>query len=259
MRPMIPLSAVALVLIMTCAAHADVQISSETVNASTGKTSSMNMYLTADRMKMDLGTTEMIYNDDTGTVYNVMKDRHTYMVLDPATQQRMAAMMSGMQDKLRQQMAAMPEAQRKQLEARMGAMTQPKPDSPYVKTGESKTVGSWSCQVFRKTLGSGSTIDACFAPLSTIGLTRDDLAVFKKLAVRMQQTMPTAGAMGGLDFDKLRQEVGFEGFPVQTVTSMNGTPRTTSTMKSVQHLTLPADTFDLPTGYTRQEMPGLGK
>jgi hypothetical protein len=257
---MIPLSAVALGLMMTCAAHADVQISSDSINAGTGKTNSVNMYLAADRMKMDMGTTEMIYIDDIGTVYTVMKDRHQYMVLDPATQQRMAAMMSGMQDKLRQQMAAMPEAQRKQMEARgMGAAMQPKPDSAYVKTGEGKTVGSWSCQVFRKTLGSGSTIDACFAALSTVGLTQDDLAVLRKLAQRMQKTLPTAGAMGSMDFDRQTQEIGFEGFPVQTVTSMNGAPSTTSTMTSVQHLTLPADTFEVPAGYTRQEMPGLGK
>jgi hypothetical protein len=40
---------------------------------------------------------------------------------------------------------------------------------------------------------------------------------------------------------------------------MNGAPRTTSTMKSVQHLTLPAETFEVPAGYTKQEMPGLGQ
>jgi hypothetical protein len=256
---MIPLSAVVLGLMMKCAAHADVQISSESINAGTGKTGSMNMYLAADRLKMDMGTTEMIYRDDTGTVYTVMKEQHQYMVLDPAAQQRMAAMMAGMQDKLRQQMEAMPEAQRKQMEARMGAMTPPKPDSSYVKTGQGKTVGSWSCQVFRKTLGSGSTIDACFAPLGTIGLTRDDLAILRKLGQRMQKTMPMTGGMNSIDFDSQTQQIGFEGYPVQTVTSMNGAPRTTSTMTSVEHLTLPADTFELPAGYTRQEMPGLGK
>ena len=256
MRPMIPLSAVALGLMMTSAAHADVKISSESINARDGKTSPVTMYFAADRLKMDMDTTEMIYRDDTGTIYTVMKRQRQYMVMDPATQQRMAAMMSGM----RQQMQSLPEAQRKQIEARgMPGVTQPPPDSPYVKTGQSKVVGSWSCQVFHKSLGNGSTVDACFAPLGTIGLTRDDLAVLRKLSERMQKMIPTAGAMGGMDFDRQAREVGFEGFPVQTETTVNGAQRTTSTLKSVEHLALPADMFEVPAGYAKQEMPGLGR
>jgi len=256
MRPMIPLSAVALGLMMTSAAHADVKISSESINARDGKTSPVTMYFTADRLKMDMDTMAMIYRDDTGTIYTVMKRQRQYMVMDPATQQRMAAMMSGM----RQQMQSLPEAQRKQIEARgMPGVTQPPPDSPYVKTGQSKVVGSWSCQVFHKSLGNGSTVDACFAPLGTIGLTRDDLAVLRKLSERMQKMIPTAGAMGGMDFDRQAREVGFEGFPVQTETTINGAQRTTSTLKSVEHLALPADMFEVPAGYAKQEMPGLGR
>lgn len=256
MRPMIPLSAMALGLMLTSAAHADVKISSESIDAKDGKTSPVTMYFTADRLKMDMDTTEMIYRDDTGTIYTVMKRQHQYMVLDSATQQRMAAMMSGM----RQQMQSLPEAQRRQIEARgMPGVTQPPPDAPYVKTGQSKVVGSWSCQVFHKSLGNGTTVDACFAPLGTIGLTRDDLVVLRKLSERMQKTMPTAGAMGGMDFDRQAREVGFEGFPVQTETTLNGAQRTTSTLKSVEHLSLPADTFEVPAGYTKQEMPGLGR
>jgi hypothetical protein len=260
MHRMIPLSALALGLMMTSAARADVQISSESINATTGKTSPMTMSFTADRLKMDTGAIAVIYRGDTGTIYNVMKDRHQYMAIDSAAQQRMSATMSAMQQQMRQQLQSLPEAQRKMVEARgMPGTAQPPPDSPYVKTGQTKMVGSWSCQVFHKTLEGGMMVDACFAPVSTVGLTRDDMTVLRKLTERMQKAMPTVGAMNDMNFDKQVQEIGFEGFPVATVTSLNGAPRTTSTMKSVQHLTLPADTFDLPAGYTRQDMPGIGK
>jgi hypothetical protein len=260
MRALIPLSAVALGLMVVSTARADVLISSESITAADGKTSTADMYFAADRLKMDMDKTEVIYRDDTGTIYNVMKDQHQYVALDPATQQRMAATMSAMQEQMRQRMQSMPEAQRKQMEASgVGAAMQPKPTSPYVKTDQSKTVGAWPCQVFRKTLGGGMTVDSCFATLSTIGITRNDLAVVKKLMERMQKAMPMAGAMNSMDFDKQTQEIGFEGFPVETVTSVNGAPHTTSTVKSVQHLSLPAETFELPAGYTKQEVPGFGK
>jgi hypothetical protein len=257
MRPIIPLLAIALGITAASAAQAEVQISSETFNAASGKTSQINMYIAADRLKMDMENMAVIYRDDTGTVYNVMKDRHQYMAFDQATQQRMAAMMSAMKDQMRQQMQSMPEAQRKQMEASgMAGMAAPKPDGPYKKTGQSKVVGAWSCQVFRKLLGSGMTVDSCFAPVSAIGLTHGDLTALKALTERMRKAMPQSAQTNSMDIDAQTQEIGFEGFPVETVISANGTLRTTSTMKSVQHLSLPADTFEIPAGYTRREMPG---
>ena len=49
-----------------------------------------------------------------------MKDQHKYIAFDQATQQRMGAMMSAMQDQMRQRMQSLPEAQRKQMEAALG-------------------------------------------------------------------------------------------------------------------------------------------
>jgi hypothetical protein len=257
MRPIIPLLAMALGIVAASAAQAEVQISGETFNAASGETVHTTMYFAADRLKIDTEKTAVIYRDDTGTIYNVMKDRRQYMVLDPAAQQRMAAMMSATQDRMRQQMQSMPEAQRKQMEASgMAGLAAPKPNSPYKKTGQSKVVGPWSCQVFRKLLGSGMTVDSCFAPISAVGLTHDDLVALKALTERMRKAMPQSAQMNSMDPDAQTQEIGFEGFPVETVISADGTPRTTSTMKAVQHLSLPADTFEVPAGYTRQEMPG---
>jgi hypothetical protein len=260
MRPVIPLLAVILGVAAAGAARAEVQISAETVNAATGKASPMNMYIAADRLKMDTDKMAVIYRDDTGTIYTVMKERRQYIALDPATMQRMAEMMAAMQDRMRQQMQSMPEGQRKQMEANgMPGAAPAKPDGPYQKTGQSKVVGGWSCQVFRKVLGSGATVDSCFAPVDAVGLTHADLATLKGLTERMRKAMPQMAQMNSMDLNAQTQEIGFEGFPVETVVSSDGRPRTTTVMKTVQHLSLPADTFEVPAGYTRQEMPGPGR
>ncbi len=264
MRPMFLLSALVLGCVVATAggAHAEVQISAETFNAGKGETTPTTMSFSADRLKMDLDKMAIIYRADTGTVFNVMKDQHKYFVLDPAAQQRMAAKMSEMQEQLRQRMASMPEAQRKQMEAAMGKVGMPesKPAAaPYETTGKCKTVGAWSCQVFRKSLSNGMTIESCFAPLSAVGLTHDDLAALKSLTERMQKTMPKFGDMNSFSGDAQTKEIGFEGFPVETIMLADGAARTTSTVKSIQHVSLPADTFELPAGYAKQEMPGFGK
>ena len=51
-------------------------------------------YFAADRLKMDMGSIAVIYRADTGAVFNIMKDQKKYIAFDPATQQRMGAMMS---------------------------------------------------------------------------------------------------------------------------------------------------------------------
>lgn len=258
-------------LVLACAAasaggaRAEVQISMET--AANGKVTPMTVYFAADRLKMDMGPMAVLYRADSGTVFNIMKDQKKYMALDAAAQQRMGAAMSAMQEQMKERLKSLPEAQRKQVEAMMakaGAQAQ-KPDaaaapaSPYQKTGQSKTVGAWSCQVFRKTLAGGVTIDACFAPLSAVGLTHDDLAAFKGLMEKMRKSLPKSGQMNGLNLEAQTQEIGFEGFPVETVTLLPNAPQMTSTVKAIQHVSLPAETFELPAGYVKQEMPEFGR
>ncbi len=241
MRKMIWLSA----LVLGCAAataggaNAEVQISMET--SANGKSTPMTLYFAADRLKMDMGSMAVLYRADTGAVFNIMKDEKKYLAFDPATQQRMGAMMSAMQEQMKQRMQSLPEAQRKQMEAAMAksGMQEPKPDlapkpsSAYEKTGQSKTIGAWSCQVFRKSLAGGVTIDSCFAPLSAIGLKHEDLVAFKGLMERMRKTLPKSGDMNSLNLNDQTQEIGFEGFPVETVTFAHGAPQITSTVTSI--------------------------
>lgn len=258
-------------LVLGCAAasaggaHAEVQISMETFAG--GKITPTTLYFAADRLKMDMGSIAVLYRADAGAVFNLMKDQKKYMTFDATTQQRMAAMMSQMQEQMKQRMKALPEAQRNRMEAAMAKAgmpgqkpdAAPAPDAAYVKTGQSKTVGAWSCQVFRKTLAGGATLDSCFAPLAAVGLTHDDLAGFRGLMEGMRKSLPKSGEMNGLNLSDQTKEIGFEGFPVETVTSPQGAPQMTSTVKSIQHVSLPADTFELPAGYTKQEMPDFGR
>ena len=51
-------------------------------------------------------------------------------------------------------------------------------------------------------------------------------------------------------------EEGFSG-TVETVVYVNGKAAMTRTVRSVEHAPLPPDTFDIPAGYTRKEMPGF--
>jgi hypothetical protein len=101
------------------------------------------------------------------------------------------------------------------------------------------------------------------AALSDLGLSRDDLKAFVgfgKFMSQMGGTGAQRSPMAQLDFDSIKQQIGFDAFPVQTSFSVPGGQRAVqTTLKSVRHEDPPAGTFDLPAGYTRQDMgAGMG-
>jgi hypothetical protein len=171
--------------------------------------------------------------------------------------------MNAMQATMEQQLKALPEAQRKQVEAMMaqrsgGASADTPPTITYEKAGQSKTIGSWSCQVYHQKTDGQLTADTCIAPLSEIGAKSGDMDVFKSLSATMQSSVPPMfrRTVEKYDFAVQSQQIGFEGFPVETVTYSDGKPRMTTTIKSLTHGDVPADAFDIPAGYTKQDMMG---
>src|SRR6202034_3764209 len=103
----------------------------------------------------------------------------------------------------------------------------------------------------------------CMASLSDLGLTRDDMKAFVGFGKFMGQ-MGGIGAqrsqMAQLDFDSIKKQIGFDGFPVQTTfNAPDGRHTVQTTLKSIKHEDPPARTFELPAGYIRQDMgPEMG-
>jgi hypothetical protein len=66
--------------------------------------------------------------------------------------------------------------------------------------------------------------------------------------------------MAQFDPDSIKQQIGFDGFPVQTTfNAPGGQHAVQTTLKSVTHEDPPAASFELPAGFTRQDMgPGMG-
>lgn len=266
MRPGLSASIAALGLLLAGAAQAGVRITSDGTGPDGRKTQHV-LYLAPDRAKIDLDTVAIIVRNDTGRIVTLMKDKHEYIEIDP---KQLNARLNEAQAMLQQKLKAMPEAQRKQIEAMMaqrgtapgaGAASEPALETTLEKTGQSRTVGAWPCQLFHQKKGADLVADLCIAPASALGLTRDDLASFRTMAEAMRKSLPDAVRRNApiSDFDAQTRQIGFEGIPIETVTYVNGRPSMTRTVKAVEHPAFAADLFDVPSGYTRKDMPGIGR
>lgn len=228
------------------------------------------MYLDADRLRMTSALSDIIFRGDQNKMWVLRSRDHSYIELTPGGLEQIGARMDQAVAQMKQKLASMPEAQRKQIEAMMAArgMGQGAPSAApqitYEKAGDSRMVGEWNCAPYRIAVNGKSSSEVCIARLSDLGLSRDDLKAFINFGAFMGHMR---AAMGGspspmtmIDFDSMTKAIGFDGFPVQTSTKLgDGSRQVVATLKSIQHQDPPADAFELPSGYTKHEMGGMGR
>jgi hypothetical protein len=101
--------------------------------------------------------------------------------------------------------------------------------------------------------------EMCLAKLSDLGLKADDLKVYVSFGTFMRQMFSGAtggGPASGFDFAGMTKAVGFEAFPVQlTDYDDDGKVEMQATTTNIERKPIPAATFELPPGYTKQEPP----
>ncbi len=228
------------------------------------------MYLDTDRLRMTSPLVDIIFRGDQNKVWVLQSKNHSYLELTPGGMAQVGARMDQAMAQMKQKLAAMPEAQRKQIEAMMAArgmgQSPPSaaPQTTYEKAGDPRTVGQWNCTPYRIVLDGKPSSEVCIARLSDLGLSRDDLKAFASFGAFIGQIR---AAMGGLrtsmptiDFDSMTKAIGFDGFPVQTISKFgDGSREVVATLKSIQHQDPPAGAFDLPAGYAKRDMGGMGR
>lgn len=248
-----------------CAESATAAIVIKSTEGDGAQAKSQTLILDADKMRMSTNRGAMLYRADTGKMIMINDTSRSYTEISADSLQKMR---SAMQAQMQQRLAAMPEEQRKKIEAMMaahGAPTGPAmaPETPrvvtYQKSGEARKVGPWICTPFTMLVNDKAESDLCVAKMSDVGLTRDDLQSFINLTATMNKQMGGNGgghrpALASADFEALSKAVGYDAFPVQTARHVDGGPgEIESTVESVEHRDVPANTFEVPADYTKRD------
>jgi hypothetical protein len=248
MRHGVFILAAALIAAPLAAAYADVTIISETTGAD-GVASARTMYLTADRIKVDWPKRAEIFEIGAAKMVSVsiMKEEKEYYeseidikALDARTDS--IAMMK-----------------QKAPSLIGGAIDLPAPGpivTSFEKTGESKSIGAWPCEMFEQKRNGQLVAALCIAKADAVGLISDDLTMLRKLTETMNKT-PIVGLAGNfavLGFHAETKQIGFTEIPVE-ITRYLGRSVFTTTLKSVDHAPIAADIFAIPAGHARKDIP----
>jgi hypothetical protein len=272
MRCRLPFLISALALTATQATAGVVATSTQTELDSKQVSPSM-AYVDADRFKIVNPDNIMIFRGDLNRAWVIDPQKRTYSEMTAETLQRMAGQMSGAmaaaQAQMQAELAKMPPEQRAQLEAMLagrgglaGLSGQPAraPQVSYAKTGASKSVGSWRCDVYSKNVDGRKDEDLCIAPIAAAGLSAADFQIFERFSTFMAPIMSSSVVPQDdvLRWSAMNKAIGFQGMPLDTVTYSGGRPDRQMTVNKLERTSIPASTYELPAGLTRQEIPSLG-
>jgi hypothetical protein len=194
-------------------------------------------------------------------LYVLDDKRKTYSEIDKATMKKTMDQAGAQMKQMQEQLKNMPPEQRAQMEKMMGAhmpgMMTGKKDTFEVKdTGKNDTAEGRKCRLWNLLKNGVVSEELCVVPFSSLPGKEDFEKTFKEIAdafAGMASGLPGAG-------DSIKARTSINGYPVRVrAFDDTGKPRGTETVltKWVEE-SLPKATFEIPAGYKKKELPGMG-
>jgi hypothetical protein len=250
-------------------AFAGVVITSSQLNLASKETKPITGFIEADRLKIVTPETIMIFRGDLKKAWIIGTAASSYLEITPEVVSTFAARIaaaqtpgSAEQAKLQERLAKLPPQQRELAEQQLrglragAAATQ---QVAYARTGQSKPVGAWRCELYGKTVSGQKQEELCIAPISAIGFSDADFQVLALFTAFMGPvaTSPMAPRADYFNWAEMNKAIGFSGIPLESTLLSNGQPSLQDTMQKIERTNISPDTFDLPAGLTKRELTGL--
>jgi hypothetical protein len=278
MRHSLSLGLAGLVFGWCGSALAGVVVTSTQTDLDTKKVNPSTAYIDTDRMKIITPDNIIIFRGDLNRVWVIEPEKRTFVEMTPEIMQQMAGQVAGASSQMaaamaqmQAEMAKLPPEQRAQMEAMMagrgglaglaGGRGGPPaaPQVSYTRAGGSKTVAGWSCDQYRKTVNGRQEEDICIARITATGFTQADFQVFERFSNFMspmtsQQGVPKNDFMS---WNEMNKAIGFQGVPLDTLMYSGGRPNMQQTVNKAERTAIPASTYELPSGLTKQDLGAM--
>lgn len=255
-----------LLLPVAGAAHAGIKLVYE--RAHDGQTSTNTLSFEKQNLRMDGiqagprgqgGDGSILFDAERKVLTMIDPSQKVYRELNEEDAKAMKAQMAQMRAMMAERLKTVPPEQRAQAEATMNMLGGggELPPLKYQSLGQKKKVAGYDCEVYRVSMGARVLSESCFAPWSSQIVTKAEAEELKKTSTALQTLMAFMPAARQQDWTQI------PGVPVEeTHFGPDGkTKQWTNVLKSVSRAPLPADTFKVPAGYRKEEIPkgpGMG-
>lgn len=256
-----------MLLALSCGnASAGVVFTFSRTDLETKKSTPMTIYAEPDRLAIANENETIIYREDQKKFWVIDAARKNYTEVAQETIQQLTGQVAAMQAEMQTRMAGLPPAQRAQMEAMMAGLGIPgagaaakKPQVNYAKLGQAKRIANIPCDMYGKTSDGERSEDLCIATITAAGITAADVKVLDSLGAFVDQlaTLPMPRRDNEFSWSAMNRAIGFMGIPLETTDYDAGKPASLTTVRKIERTTIPASTFEVPAGFTRQTLaPG---
>jgi hypothetical protein len=231
---------------------------------SNGQTTTTQTQITKDKMRAEMAgagsVSQVVIFDGTRSVIHIVDmQRRTYMEMTKAQVEQMAQQLTAVMAQMEQMMAGMSANER----AAMGRMMRggggmaamaPPPKPEFRKVGTDR-VAQWTCDKYEGTANGQKVTEVCTVDPSAIGLTAADMNVMRQLGDMFKGlTQMVQQAASVMNIGRIEDQ-GYAGLPVRHI---NVTSGTTTELTGVTRQDIPDAQFQVPAGFTKQDMPMMG-
>lgn len=260
-------------LLAASAARAGVRYTATTEFPGQDRTESSQMLVDSERLRIDTsegGEVTILFHGGREEMTLVDHTEKSYMVLDKATVDGMAAMVSEAMQQMEQALQSMPQAQREQMEKMMKqrmdqtADATPMAEAEITDLGDAGSVGDLQCSWKAVHRNGSLERKICVADWGDIRGGDEMMAVQEKM-VEFSQRMRDAFSQGGANpmaqsFERhaMKEMTLGGGFPLITERYDGDTLLERSTFAAADDAAATDADFAPPPGYMRQEMGDMG-
>lgn len=219
----------------------------------------VKFYLDAGRMRVESQTDEgnmvIIFLSEKQVAWMINTSEGTYTEITPAEMEKMGQQMSQAQKQMAEAMKNMSPEEREMMQKMMGQMggmpgMQAAPEPATVRVvGRGETVGKFTCTHYQVDRSGKRESEVWAAPLDALQVRPEEfktLADFAKLFEPLGRNLPMGQMSQVAKADKSGTSI--EGFPVRTLTYVNGRPVSEEVVTRAERQNLDAGLFTLPSG-----------
>jgi hypothetical protein len=259
--------AIALVLAATSASAQGVVMVMRQVSGAQTATSQTQMDRSHVRSEVQANgeTNAFVFDGQADVIRMINLSRKSYVEMSRADAQQMQQQVSGMMAKMEAQLKNLPPEQRKMFEDMMkgrgglpgGGAAPPAPPRITYKAAGNDKVGQWACTKYDGYNGAEKVTELCTVQPGAIGLNESDFTAMKQMAEFVKAMVPDAAEQFSVNATVAEQ--GFAGVPLRRVSYRNGKPTDSTELLEVRREAIPASAWEVPAGFTRQQMGGRGR
>jgi hypothetical protein len=210
------------------------------------------------------GEGTLLFHGDRREMVIVDHDDKSFMVIDEAAVQKIAAQLSGVSAQMAEALKNVPEEQRamveKMMKDRMPKAAAPAARDTVRKTSERGEKAGYPCVKYEVVRDGRVVREMWVTGWSNIDGGAEVAKSFVAMAEFMEEmlnSMPSFGQSGGLGDAMVAQMKEIDGFPVVTrELAADGSLKSESTVRSAKRQTIAPAEFEPPSGYKRRSMPG---